>query len=249
MAFPMALADGAPRVVVRGEWPEPATLRRGWARAEARRWNETNADASLRLVRGGAVFLEACAHTLLSLGAPSVLSPPLPESTQRVWKTAGFTVHTELALMRATLEDRIPTTDHLVVQATVEELDDMLDIDQAAFDEFWQFDRLGLMEAVEATGRSEIYVIRGSEGRAIAYAVIGFGHAISYLQRAAVSPEWQGNGMGRSLVRAVMRRAQASGARAILLNTQFDNERAISLYRSEGFTVLPDPLALLRVAA
>ena len=52
--------------------------------------------------------------------------------------------------------------------------------------------------------------------------------------------------MGRSLVRAAGRHARSGGARGILLNTQFDNESAIGLYRSEGFQLVPERLALVR---
>ena len=76
--------------------------------------------------------------------------------------------------------------------------------------------------------------------------MVGYGSAISYLQRVAVHPDWQGQGMGRSLVRVSARKARASGAHVMLLNTQLDNGCAIALYESEGFVRLPDPLALLR---
>ncbi len=35
----------------------------------------------------------------------------------------------------------------------------------------------------------------------------------------------------------------------MLLNTQYDNATAIGLYEDEGFTLLPDPLSLLRFDA
>lgn len=74
----------------------------------------------------------------------------------------------------------------------------------------------------------------------------GNGHAISYLQRVAVDPVWQGQGMGRSLVRAAARSARRNGSKAMLLNTQFDNDSAITLYESEGFVQLPESLAVLK---
>jgi ribosomal protein S18 acetylase RimI-like enzyme len=40
--------------------------------------------------------------------------------------------------------------------------------------------------------------------------------------------------------------AQKAGSKALLLNTQSDNEAAIALYESEGFVTLSEPLALLR---
>jgi ribosomal protein S18 acetylase RimI-like enzyme len=146
---------------------------------------------------------------------------------------------------------RIPRRLHqptlrLVVELDGDDLSGLLSIDRSAFADFWRFDRTGLEEAMSATGRSVVFIIRDSDGDPAGYAIVGYGHAISYLQRVAIDPAWQRQGMGRSLVRAAARSARSSGAKAMLLNTQFDNRPAIDLYESEGFVLLPEPLALLR---
>jgi ribosomal protein S18 acetylase RimI-like enzyme len=241
----MSVAGNAASVQPRGTWPEPVRLRRGWARAEARRWNDATPDASLRILRGGASFVDACTEYLIGVGVPSVLSPPLPGSAARTWESVGYERFVRLALMRTDLDRPLPTPDHLVARGNVD-VDLLLDIDRAAFDEFWRFDRLGLEEAISATSATTILTIAGANGSPVAYAVVGVGHAISYLQRLAVHPEWQGAGRGRSLVRSAFRAARAAGTRAMVLNTQHDNEPAIRLYEAEGFVLQPEPLAVLR---
>lgn len=243
----MSLEADNLRVVTRGSWPDSVTLRRGWARAEARPWNQHHSEASLRLLRGGTPFLKACTETVRSLGASGALSPPLPTSAQRVWQRAGYEVFVELALMRLDLDHAIPTPDHLVVEGGDECRSRVVSIDEAAFDPFWRLDERGLQEAMEATRSAKLLIIRDSSGQAAGFAIVGLGSAISYLQRVAVHPEWQGQGMGRSLVRVAARVARSHGANAMLLNTQFDNEGALGLYESEGYHTLPDPLALLRI--
>ncbi|MDJ0923579.1 MAG: GNAT family N-acetyltransferase [Acidimicrobiia bacterium] len=244
----MALADQPVNISQRGNWPGRITLRRGWARAEARPWNDAEPQASLRLLRGGGSFLQACAARLTALGATGVISPPLPASARRSWEQAGFTTYVDLALMRKSLETHSAAPDHLVVESPDCRLEELLAIDAAAFPPFWRFSREGLEEAIEATSRSTTLTIQGSDGNPIAYAVVGFGSAISYLQRVAVAPDWQGHGMGRSLVRVAVRKARAAGAKVLLLNTQTDNTPAIMLYEDEGFQRLPEPLTLLRVS-
>ncbi len=243
----MALADQPSSVNQRGTWPGRITLRRGWARAEARPWNDDEPQAALRLLRGGPSFLEACSTRLLDLGATGVISPPLPLSSQNSWNQAGFSPFIDLALMRKSLDTSTGSPSHLVVERPEANLDDLLAIDAAAFSPFWRFNRGALEEAIGATTRSTTLTILGSSGNPIAYAVVGFGSAIAYLQRVAVQPSWQGHGMGRSLVRVVARKARASGAKVLLLNTQIDNESAIRLYEDEGFIRLPEPLSLLHV--
>jgi ribosomal protein S18 acetylase RimI-like enzyme len=243
----MALADQPANVTQRGNWPGRITLRKGWARAEARPWNDVEPQASLRLMRGGATFLEACASRLLELGVTGVISPPLPLSARRSWEQAGFATYIDLALMRRSLDEPCAPPNHLVVEREESDLSDLLAIDAAAFPPFWRFNSAGLEEAIGATSRSTTLVILDGEGRPIAYAVVGFGSAIAYLQRVAVRPEWQGHGMGRSLVRVAVRTARSSGAKVLLLNTQLDNEPAIRLYEDEEFVKLPEPLTLLHI--
>jgi ribosomal protein S18 acetylase RimI-like enzyme len=242
----MALAESPIPVFQRGDWPGPLTLRRGWARAEARPWNDVVPDAILRIVRGGTAFVQACTDVVKERGAPTVFSPPLAASARRSWEHAGYQTFIELALMRQSLEDPIPSPDHLVVEVDGADPAGLLAIDRAAFADFWRFDRRGMEEAMNATSRSSVFVVRNAEGRPAAYAIVGYGHAICYLQRVAVDPLWQGRGMGRSLVRVAARAARASGARAMLLNTQPENEPAMALYRSEGYVTLTEPLAVLR---
>lgn len=242
----MALPDSPMHVTQRGTWPGRMSFRRGWASASARPWNDIEPDASLRLVRGGRAFLTACSHQILECGAQSVLSPPLPAASVRTWETAGYNVFLRLALMRLSLDEQPRPPDHLVVESGNDRIDELLAIDAAAFSSFWRFDRLGLREALEATGRSSVLIIRDSDGSPTGFAIVGFESAISYLQRVAVHPRWQGRGMGRSLVRVAARKAREVGARVMLLNTQLDNEPAMRLYESEGYVRLPEPLRLLR---
>jgi ribosomal protein S18 acetylase RimI-like enzyme len=245
----MALANEPSSLNQKGTWPGRITLRRGWARAEARPWNDDEPQASLRLLRGGTAFLESCVARLLQLGPTGVISPPLPLSARRAWEQAGFAPYVELALMRKALDEAPNAPDHLVVDRQQADVAELLEIDAAAFPPFWRFNREGLDEAIRATSRSLTLEILGSEGTPIAYAVVGFGSAIAYLQRVAVHPDWQRNGMGRSLVRAAARRAARSGAKVLLLNTQIDNTGAIELYEEEGFVRLPEPLSLLHLPA
>ena len=245
----MALADQPANVSQRGSWPGRITLRKGWARADARPWNDIEPQASLRLLRGGPSFLQACTTRLFELGAGGVISPPLPLSARRSWEQAGFESYIDLALMRKSLDEGCAPPDHLVIEREARDLADLLAIDAAAFPAFWRFNNEGLEEAISATSRSTTLVILDGEGSPIAYAVVGFGSAIAYLQRVAVRPEWQGHGMGRSLVRVAVRKARGSGAKVLLLNTQLDNEPAIRLYEDEGFVKLPERLTLLHIVS
>ena len=233
------------RLITRGTWPGPLTLRRGWARAEARPWNDEYDDAHLRLIRGGPAFIDESSRTLLELGAPSVFSPPLPATAQRSWRQAGFEGHSTLSLLRLELAPVVASPDHLVAEGSSEDLGEAIRIDLAAFPSFWRLDEAGLSEAIEATPQAQLLVIRSPTSGLCGFAIVGFGSALAYLQRIAVDPPWQSQGMGRSMVRAAARKARARGASALLLNTQDDNVAALRLYEAEGFVTLQEPLELL----
>ena len=186
---------------------------------------------------------------MLGLGAPRVLSPPLPASAQSIWRQARFETSVELALLRLELDRSPGSIDHLVKEGSLDDLDEALRIDDAAFDPFWRMDRRGLLEAIEATPVTRILVVHGEGSRLAAFAVLGFGSALAYLQRIAVDPQWQGRGIGRSVVRSCIRVARARGSRAILLNTQVDNGPALNLYAAEGFVTMREPLEVLQDTA
>jgi ribosomal protein S18 acetylase RimI-like enzyme len=236
------------KVRVVGDWPGEITLRKGWARAQSRPWNDAVPLAHLRMQRGNAAFIGDCVETLRDLGAPGVLSPPLPSSAQRLWREARFEPHAELALLRLDIDRRIGAPSHLVVTGSTSDIREALRIDAAAFDEFWRFDRHAMEEAVSSTRTSVIHVVRKAGGGLAGFSITGVGVTIAYLQRLAVEPAAQGRGIGRSLVRSSARWANREGARALMLNTQLDNEPAIRLYESEGFRVLSEPLAVLKAS-
>lgn len=237
------------KIRMEGSWPGRVVLRRGWARAESRPWNDAVPMAHLRLVRGGGPsFIDDCVETLLALGITAVLSPPLPRSARTAWEAAGFDLCADLTLMRRPL-DRIPPPSHLVLSGSSSDIAEALRIDSAAFEDFWQFDDRALEEAMAATASSALHVVRSIDGGLAGFAVTGAGQTIAYLQRLAVDPRWQAQGIGRSLVRTSARWAKKAGAGALMLNTQTDNTSAIGLYESEGFHVLEEPLVVLSRAA
>jgi ribosomal protein S18 acetylase RimI-like enzyme len=174
------------------------------------------------------------------------MSPPLAQSARKPWESAGFAPFVDLALLRLDLVGPVTPPQHLVVREENYDLELMLAVDTAAFEEFWRFSRAALTESLQATSKSSVFVIRDGDLGITGYAIVGYGHAISYLQRVAVDPKWQGSGMGRSLIRAVARSARRQGSKALLLNTQLDNMTAAGLYEAEGYVQLPDSLAVLK---
>jgi [ribosomal protein S18]-alanine N-acetyltransferase len=75
----------------------------------------------------------------------------------------------------------------------------------------------------------------------------GFGQLVwrpggrAHLARVVVRPGSRGRGYGRVLVRALLERATARGARLATLNVYAENAAARWLYESAGFTIASEP--------
>jgi ribosomal protein S18 acetylase RimI-like enzyme len=82
-------------------------------------------------------------------------------------------------------------------------------------------------------------------GRVAAYAITGRAGRKGYLQRVAVDPGAQRLGYGRALVGDALRWLHRHDVRRTLVNTQLDNLRAVALYESCGFHLLPAGLCVL----
>ena len=157
----------------------------------------------------------------------------------------GYQIRSELTALSRELTSScsLPSTPGCTRRARRRDLDVVLRIDADAFAPFWRLDAAGVHEARRATPRSRWRVNRGSP--VSAYSITGRAGATGYLQRLAVGSACQGQGLGTMLVFDALGWLQRSGARAALVNTPPDNQRALALYRRCGFTVEPDSLAVL----
>lgn len=230
-----------------GAWPDPMTLRRGWAKAVARPWNDDVADATVRLERGSSDFLRAVAEHLAPLGSGSVYSPALYAGATRVWSRAGFARFGRLEVMECELANPAELDDSIRAWADPD-WDEVVGVDRLAFEGFWRMSKDGLVEAMEATPRSAVFQAL-SGGELAGYALVGAQMGLSFLQRVAVAPAFSGQGLGASLVRASQAWGRRAGARIMILNLRPENDRARRLYEREGFRGGGSSLQLLRFEA
>jgi len=83
------------------------------------------------------------------------------------------------------------------------------------------------------------------DGRLVGFAISGRAGRRGYLQRLAVDPATQRQGLGRALVDdslAWMRRNRVAG---VLVNTEVGNDPALALYEAVGFVRQPGELSVL----
>lgn len=120
-----------------------------------------------------------------------------------------------------------------------------LRVDALAFPPFWRLDESGLDDAVRATPRHR-FRVADQHGVITGYAVTGRAGSQGFLQRLAVVPAADGNGIGSSLVVDALHWAARRKVGRLLVNTQEDNHRALALYHRLGFKLTPTDLVVLR---
>lgn len=186
-------------------------------------------------------------------GVTTVVTPALSHYEAEPFFQAGFTLHERLHLLAKNLSAPEPDSTPLLSRpdglaistARFWHRRRMLDIDQRAFQGFWQFDAVSLGEALNATPH---YWARLAEldGRTVGYAITGRAGERGYLQRLAVVPEAQGKGVGSTLVNDAIAWLRHRRASLALVNTQEINERAFDLYQRHGFVRQAEGLIVLR---
>jgi ribosomal-protein-alanine N-acetyltransferase len=73
------------------------------------------------------------------------------------------------------------------------------------------------------------------EGRPAGFCMLSIGDGVGEVVAVAVDPAWQGRGIGRQLMRAIVEDARVMGIRLLLLKTATRNLSAQGLFRKIGF--------------
>ena len=178
--------------------------------------------------------VEECVELLAAQGYDRVLTAALTRTERTPFDEAGFVEHERLRLLRHELYGLPNRPRRRLRRGRWRDPAAVLAVDQAAYDPFWRFDQHGLDEARTATPIAR-YRVAVADQHVAGYAISGRAGAISYLQRLAVHPDHQGDGLGYALVVDALTWARRRGAASMLVNTQERNERALALYEQVGF--------------
>jgi GNAT superfamily N-acetyltransferase len=183
--------------------------------------------------------LRSALDRLSANGFTKVVTAALHPSEAVAFEQTGFTELDRLLVLSHDLialqPDRRPLAKGLRVRAARPgDRAQALEVDHRAFDQLWQLDRAGLRDAEGATPARRFRVV--ADGREVrGYAVTGRSGRQGFLQRLAADPDHNGRGIGSALVLDSLRWADRHGVRRMLVNTQFENQRARDLYEQLGF--------------
>ncbi len=181
-------------------------------------------------------------ENLRSSGFQRTVTAALAPHEHDAFLANGFTRVRELTLLRRDLDHPIKRADMRLRRWRRRNHDEVLTIDNAAFDEFWRFDASALREALDATPHRVLRVDATTAPQG--YALSGVARGTAYLQRLAVHPDAAGRGLGTALLLDALRWMRWRGATHAYVNTQHDNHRALELYHRNEFVDEPAGLTI-----
>jgi ribosomal protein S18 acetylase RimI-like enzyme len=217
----------------------------GWARIAP--WRGGGGAAHLVVSPDASVSstaLQRCVEKARASGYASMLTSAVSPAESEVFVDAGFSVQERLHLLALDLDTEPAGPTRPLTRVARRDRAGVLAVDDLAFDSFWRLGPVGLRDALEATPTSRFRAGRDAE-RIVAYAITGTAGRFGYLQRIAVHPDARREGWGHALVADALRWIWRHGGERAYVNTQLQNERALALYRSFGFEILPAGLCVL----
>lgn len=182
--------------------------------------------------------LDTWCELLAAKGFHTVRTSALgPGASMRV-ERANFHVIQDLVLLEHTAPAEAPAPDVRTTRLLQAQFAQAGTVDAAAFGPGWSLDRDAIADTCRATPRHRAR----AAGDLAAYAVTGRDARQGFLQRLAVHPSQQRQGLGRALVLDSLRWAARWRCTRVLVNTPTTNDTALALYDSTGFRRLSDGL-------
>ncbi len=181
---------------------------------------------------------------LAAAGFARVRTSALAATASTRVEAAGFATIQELVLLEHPSPAAAPAPQRTTSRLLADQHRAASAVDRAAFGPAWALDPEAIDDVRTATPRHRARILRaGPDARDLAaYAITGRDGRLGFLQRLAVDPAHQRQGLGRALVLDSLRWSARWRVQRVLVNTPTDNEPALTLYRDTGFHRLPDRL-------
>ena len=182
----------------------------------------------------------------------SFSSSMINENLSRSWLNSGWEKNHTLNICVLNLKNLATKTQ--VIEKKVEikkfhhdDIEDLLKLDHKIFDPYWRNSLSSFIETMKSCNNNYLFKI-GTNGSPSGYAILGETRKFTYLQRIGVKKDSQGLGLGDMLLKAVINFSIDKKFINIKLNTQKDNNVALSLYKKNNFEVSPRKLVIMKTS-
>lgn len=174
-------------------------------------------------------------------GLDEILSPLAEEAAVRPYLDAGMEVRERLVLLRARPRDVRPALPRAGVElreATEDDLDSIVSLEQACFEAFWQSGPRLIADRL----RRDRLVLATLGGETIGYTLTTLSRDGGSLGGLAIHPSERRRGVGSALVAEAAAHLEALGARTMTLSTQEHNTASRAMYAKAGLAEVRDRL-------
>ena len=124
-----------------------------------------------------------------------------------------------------------------------EDLDEVTRVDHEAFDPIWRYSQQDIRSAFTNSTYSTIAL---RENDIVGYQISSSSPFNAHLARLAVTPSWQGKGIGKLLTSDMIRYFTHLGTEYITVNTQSDNTASLNVYKKLGFSLTGEKFPVMR---
>lgn len=190
--------------------------------------------------------LKVAVELLNELGYSGAVTGAIMPNEQAPFVDNGFEVREHLHVLSRSLHDLPDAKQFHSRRMRRADLEPLLKIDHESFSSDWQLDEQGIVDAKHATSHSRVRVIDVDE-QFVAYAITGRTARAGYLQRLAVATDQRKTGIGTALVIDALQWLARRHSEIVYVNTQLDNNAAVSLYQNLDFSLEDYKLAILNL--
>ena len=182
----------------------------------------------------------------------SFSSSMINENLSKSWLSSGWEENHTLNICVLNLKNQIRKTQSLGERVEIkkfhhDDIENLLKLDHKIFDPYWRNSLSSFIETMKSCNNNYLFKI-GTKESPSGYAILGETRKFTYLQRICVIKDSQGLGLGDMLLKAVINFSIDKKFINIKLNTQKDNNVALSLYKKNNFEVSPRKLVIMKTS-
>ena len=181
------------------------------------------------------VLWKTARQALAERSGMTVAAIVLHDWFQKLLLANGFIECQKIVLLEhnsGSFHEQTPPPGVILRPMRFDDLPEVTRLDNEAFDLIWRNSLPALQRAFSQPGLTTVAV---HEGKLVGYQISTRNSFGVHLARLAVSPAFQGRGLGYAIVQDLLHQVYRLGMFRLTVNTQNDNSASLALYRKIGF--------------